>query len=103
MREEQVARYPAMAGQAPYYMSSVDLKHKIPAIPEEEGASLRWTCGSLGAPGAPNQRSSLGRERGPAPINGGGSELEANIWHNLSGNAEARCGNRGAGSGRQFP
>lgn len=39
MPEEETQRYSAMTGQALYYMGSANLKHKILAIAEEEGAS----------------------------------------------------------------
>src|SRR5579872_3714820 len=37
--EEDRIQYSAMTGQSLYYLSSTDLKHKILAIAEEEGAS----------------------------------------------------------------
>jgi hypothetical protein len=39
MPEEQRVQYSAMTGQSLFYMSEMDLKHKILAIAEEEGAS----------------------------------------------------------------
>ena len=37
--EEERIQYSAMTGQALYYMSSIDLKHKILALAEEQGAA----------------------------------------------------------------
>ena len=37
--EEERIQYSAMTGQALYYMGEMDLKHKVLAIVEEEGAS----------------------------------------------------------------
>jgi DNA primase len=39
MPEEERIQYSAMTGQALYYMGNIDLKHKILALAEEEGAS----------------------------------------------------------------
>ncbi len=37
--EEERVQYSAMTGQSLFYVDEMDLKHKVPAIVEEEGAS----------------------------------------------------------------
>ena len=41
--EEERIQYSAMTGQSLYYMGEMDLKHKVLAIVEEEGAAARRT------------------------------------------------------------
>ena len=44
MPEEQRVQYSAMTGQSLFYMGETDLKHKVLAIVEEEGAHSRSLC-----------------------------------------------------------
>ena len=47
--EEQRVEYSAMTGQSLFYMGETDLKHKILAIVEEEGARARRLCAEAAA------------------------------------------------------
>ena len=47
--EEERIQYSAMTGQSLYYMGEMDLKHKVLAIVEEEGASRAVLCAEAAA------------------------------------------------------
>ena len=51
MPEEQRVQYSAMTGQSLFYMGETDLKHKVLAIVEEEGAHSRGLCAEAVAVG----------------------------------------------------
>ena len=49
MPEEQRVEYSAMTGQALFYMGQKNLKHKILAIAEQQGARARGLCAEAAA------------------------------------------------------
>ena len=65
--EDQV-KYSAMTGQSLFYMGETDLKHKILAIVEEEGARAGQLCPEAAAKrrGADHRQHGQGFQHGPA-------------------------------------
>ena len=68
MPEEERVQYSAMTGQSLFYMGETDLKHKILAIAEEEGAEQR----ELRAEAPAERGRADDREHGQGPADGAG-------------------------------
>ena len=63
MPEEERVQYSAMTGQSLFYMGETDLKHKILAIAEEEGAER--ACYALEAPAVRGRADHRLHRQGP--------------------------------------
>ena len=64
--EEERVQYSAMTGQSLFYMGETNLKHKILAIAEEEGAERRYALKLLQSEGVADHRHRPVRTRPPA-------------------------------------